>query len=53
MNDWHSSHAFHIERAKREIEACSDTEQLRALCLNLLLQAETQREMLGQLLLRY
>ena len=51
MNDCRTSHAFQLERARREIQQCGDTAKLQALCLNLLQQTEVQREMLGKLLL--
>ena len=52
MAEWRMAHAFQLEAAKREIEACSDVQKLRDVCLNLLLQTEALREMTGQLLLR-
>ena len=51
MSDWRTAHAFGLELAKREIQACSDLGKLKSLTLNLLLQIEAQREMLGRLLL--
>ena len=51
MSDWRTAHAFGLEMAKREIQACTDLDKLKSLTLNLLLQNEAQKEMLGQLLL--
>ena len=44
--------AFNVEAAKREIEACTDPKKLQVICINLMLQVETQRDMIGKLLLR-
>jgi len=52
MEDWRTTHALHLEIAKREIQCCEDLEKLKQVTLNLLLQNESQREMLGRLLLR-
>ena len=50
--EWHLSRAFHIEAAKREIASCNDMNKLKDVCLNLMLQVEAQRDMIGQLLVR-
>lgn len=46
------SRAFHIEAAKREIFGCTDLKKLQEVCLNLMLQVECQKDMIGELLLR-
>jgi hypothetical protein len=50
--DWRLARSFTLESHKREIEACDDVEKLRSVCVNLMLQAEALREMVGDLLLR-
>ena len=50
--EWHLGRAFQVEAAKREIERCDDVPKLRDVCINLMLQVEAQRDMIGQLLLR-
>lgn len=50
MTEWNLSKAFAIEAAKREIYACEDVEKLQGLCVNLMLQTESLREMIGNLL---
>jgi len=52
MDSWRLSRAFHIEAAKREINSCTDLKKLQEVCLNLMLQVECQKDMIGKLLLR-
>ena len=52
MDSWRMARAFHIEAAKREIAACTDLKKLQEVCLNLMLQVECQKDMIGDLLLR-
>lgn len=52
MDSWRLSRAFHIEAAKREISSCTDLKKLQEVCLNLMLQVECQKDMIGDLLLR-
>lgn len=52
MTDWRMAHSFAVESAKREIMSCTDLEQLRKVCVNLLLQTEALKEMAGELLLK-
>ena len=51
MNDWHTAREFAVEAAKREIMRCDDVDKLRHLCLNLMLQTEALKEMVGDMLL--
>jgi len=41
-----------LEAAKREIASCNDVEKLRDIAINLMLQVEAQKNMIGTLLLR-
>jgi hypothetical protein len=50
-NDWRMAHAFQLEAAKREIEACTDVRRLQGVALNLMLQVEAHKEMIAKLLL--
>ena len=50
-NDWRMAHAFQLEAAKREIEACSDVQKLQGVALNLMMQVEAHKEMIAKLLL--
>jgi len=52
MSGWRTAHAFALETAKREILHCHDTDKLQKICLNLLLQVEAQKDMIGELLLK-
>ena len=52
MDSWRMARAFHVEAAKREIAACTDLKKLQEVCLNLMLQVECQKDMIGELLLR-
>lgn len=52
MADSSLSRKFLIEASSREIQACTDVEKLRKLCLNLMLQTEALRDMVSDLLLR-
>lgn len=52
LKNWQMSREFHLEAAKREIMACQDLEKLQKMCMNLLLQAEAQKDLIGTLLLR-
>ena len=45
------AHAFQLEAAKREIEACTDVRRLQGVALNLMLQVEAHKEMIAKLLL--
>lgn len=49
--EWQLSRAFSLEAAKREIERCTDLEKLKDVCLNLMLQVEAQKDMIGTLLI--
>jgi hypothetical protein len=50
--EWQLSRAFMLEAAKREIVSCNDMEKLKDVCLNLMLQVEAQKRMIGTLLLK-
>ena len=52
MSGWRTAHAFALEAAKREILDCHDADKLQKLCLNLLMQIEAQKDMIGELLLK-
>lgn len=47
---WQLAHAFAMETARREIQSCRDISALQQLCMGLLIQNETLKDMLGDML---